>query len=192
MKFHIYSLEVSTNVKTAMQCFENVWGGSNAPNTPSWLRACVAGRSIVVSGCISAPASWTNDQRLQQNFNCLSAFIIKLFAASPYSCRSEDERHCCTQRQFTSFKSHKTAQQSLQSCPLPINNVWQVFGSSCNSCQEQYYITYRCATSSFQSCTQKHCHIWQFINRKTSKLLKLEFWDWEGTKRLCREVRTMF
>jgi len=128
-------------------------GGSNAPNTPSWLRACVAGRSIVVSGCISAPASWTNDQRLQQNFNCLSAFIIKLFAASPYSCRSEDERHCCTQRQFTSFKSHKTAQQSLQSCPLPINNVWQVFGSSCNSCQEQYYITYRCATSSFQSCT---------------------------------------
>jgi len=32
-------LKVSTNVKIAMQCFEN-FGEANAPNAPPWLRAC--------------------------------------------------------------------------------------------------------------------------------------------------------
>ena len=32
-------MQVSTNVKIAMQCFENFWGGGNAPNALPWLRA---------------------------------------------------------------------------------------------------------------------------------------------------------
>jgi len=40
IKFHLYSLKVSTNVKIAMQCFENV-GAGKCPKCPPWLRAWV-------------------------------------------------------------------------------------------------------------------------------------------------------
>ena len=39
MKFHLYSLKVSTNVKIAMQCFEN-FGDGKCPKCPHCLRAC--------------------------------------------------------------------------------------------------------------------------------------------------------
>jgi len=34
MKFNLYSLKVSANVKIAMQCFENFWGGKCPKCTP--------------------------------------------------------------------------------------------------------------------------------------------------------------
>jgi len=47
IKFHLYSLKVSTNVKNTMQYFEIFWQA----NAPSWLRACFV--SIGLSMCDS-------------------------------------------------------------------------------------------------------------------------------------------
>jgi len=40
IKFRLWYLKVFSNIKTAMHCFENFWGGKCPKCPPPWLRAC--------------------------------------------------------------------------------------------------------------------------------------------------------
>jgi len=51
IKFHHFSLKVSTTVKIAVQCLEN-FGGCKYP--PPWLRAW----SLATRGCVAGLGQW--------------------------------------------------------------------------------------------------------------------------------------